>query len=647
MTSSPELPGMGQNSPAVTPHSGTPAPLPPARRLRGFAFDPSLSIQLDTFGINEIVYKIPWENDLDRGPIGEYLEVVDYDPASACFYEPVDLREPRLIAQDGLPPSEGNPKFHQQMTYAVAMTTIRNFEKALGRRALWRSHTANDGTDDEKEEFVQRLRIYPHAMREANAYYSPTKKALLFGYFPATIRQPGLHQPGGTVFTCLSHDIIAHETTHALLDGMHRRFIELTNPDTLAFHEAFSDIVALLQHFSFPEVLRHQIARTRGDLGSANLLGQLAQEFGVAIGNYGALRDAIGKVDPQTGKWAPLVPDPQDYQTVFEPHARGSILVAAVFDGFISIYKSRVADLLRIATGGTGMLPSGALHPDLVNRLAEEAAKAARHVLLMCIRALDYCPPVDLTFGDYLRAIITGDKDLVPNDDRGYRVAFVEAFRRRGIYPPNVRNLSIDSLCWPDAKKQDKGSFQQVASKMNYTLNRTRYLASREESFNVMADWRGKLHNFIRDKLDNQAEFERLTGLVLRPRPGLQGFDLDSQGNPLFEVHSLLPSQRVGPDGDLLNQLIISITQKRKILMDPAFPGSPTFAFRGGCTMILDLDGLDLQYLITKKIDDEARLEKQRQFNQEGVGGSLRATYFSPFTRSGLSEPFALLHRDS
>jgi hypothetical protein len=41
-------------------------------------------------------------------------------------------------------------------------------------------------------------------------------------------------------------------------------------------------------------------------------------------------------------------------------------------------------------------------------RLANEAAKAARHVLNMCIRALDYCPPVDITFGEYLRGIITG-----------------------------------------------------------------------------------------------------------------------------------------------------------------------------------------------------------------------------------------------
>ena len=404
-------------------------------------------MKIDTAGINDLVYKIPWEN-LSPGPVGEYIEVIDYDPTvGGKFYTPVDLSNPFLLAQDGLNPSESNPQFHQQMVYAVSMLTVKNFENALGRKIIWASRrTIDPATQKETEEYVDKLRIYPHAFREANAYYSPQKIALLFGYFSSTPVDETLHMPDSLVFTCLSHDIIAHETTHAILDSINIFYNEPTNPDMLAFHEAFADIVALFQHFTFPEVLKHQIAKTKGDLGSQNLLGELAQQFGTAIGSYGSLRDAIGEMDPTTKSWKPKAPNPDDYRTIKEPHARGSILVAAVFDAFNTIYKRRIADLLRIASGGTGILQQGELHPDLVNRLAAEASKVAEQVLYMCIRALDYCPPIDLKYGDYLRAIITADFDLVEDDSHDYRLAFIDAFRKRGIYPEGIRTLSVESL---------------------------------------------------------------------------------------------------------------------------------------------------------------------------------------------------------
>src|SRR5215471_4263032 len=256
---------------------------PTFRHLRIYAFDPSVSSVLDTIRIGEIIIPVTWEPDLQAGPIGEYLEVIDVDPSSRVMYKPVDLNDPRILAQNGLAPSETNPQFHQQMVYAVAMTTIRHFEQALGRVALWASAREEEVETSEPERFVQRLRIYPHALRDRNAYYSPEKKALLFGYFPVGVKDAD-NTPGTTVFTCISHDIVAHETTHALLDGVHPRFNEPMNADVLAFHEAFADIVALFQHFSYPGVLRDQIARTRGNLAGENLLAQLAQQFGKASG---------------------------------------------------------------------------------------------------------------------------------------------------------------------------------------------------------------------------------------------------------------------------------------------------------------------------------------------------------------------------
>ena len=124
----------------------------------------------------------------------------------------------------------------------------------------------------------------------------------------------------------------------------------------------------------------------------------------------------------------------------------GLVLVSAASAAFLAIYKARVADLTRLATSGTGVLPKGDIPADLAGRMADEAGKVASQILRMCIRALDDRPPIDITFGDYLRALITADRDLVPDDPRNYRVAFVAAFRDRGIYPSGVRNLSPDNL---------------------------------------------------------------------------------------------------------------------------------------------------------------------------------------------------------
>lgn len=706
---------------------------PRFRKLRAYAFDPSLSIQLDTILINHMNYKVTWE-DLKPGPVGEYIEVVDYDPSSGCFYRPVDLNNDFVLAQDGLDPSESNPQFHQQMVYAVAMTTIRNFEHALGRKITWSQYRNSSG---EFSQYVQRLRIYPHAIREANAYYSPQKKAVLFGYFDAAPDNASLMMPGCTVYTCLSHDIIAHEVTHALLDGMHRRYIEASDRDSLAFHEAFADIVALFQHFTFPEVLKDQIAKTGGDLKAQNLLGELAQEFGKAIGHYGSLRDAIGRYNKEKGIWEPHKPNPEEYQKVKEPHARGAILVATIFDAFINLYKRRIADLVRIATGGTGVLPAGSLHPDLVNRMANEASKTASHILKICIRALDYCPPLDISFGDYLRALITSDYDLVSDDDLGYRVAIIEAFQNRGIFPDKVKNMSVESLL---CKVEDDSSkfesrfaslldfFRRFKEKISYVTNRqeiyelTKVFIGGGDIGNLDSEKKKRyesksepiegLHERINIKFlgENDAnEFATLTGLILDntnvDHLGIaRSKNEKTSGMPMVEVHNLKLASRSGPNDDMVNQIVVTLTQKRGVVarkdnwgnteivgfFNPenpsagyfkrrkeakdeeytyekmSFPPSEGklneegrekvlpehwFIFRGGSTLIFDLDyssdedEVKLQYVIKKDINDEERMKRQYEmlFHQQDF--SLNATYFGAPFGNLEAEPFAIIHK--
>lgn len=656
----------GEESPLV--------PTPPAnRRLRVYSFDPLFSNEIDAAGTDQVTVELPWDDGaghhddgdhLRPGPVGQYVEVVDYDPASGAFYPPVDLNHPHLLAQDGLPPSEGDPRFHQQMAYAVSMATIRRFEAALGRRALWAPRLIRDDAGKVVESrYVQRLRIYPHALRQANAYFDPGRHALLLGYFQAGGADVGRNLPGGTIFVSLSYDIIAHETTHALLNGLHRYLLEPSNPDVFAFHEAFADVVAMFQHFSHPEVLREQLRRARGDLAGENQLGVLAAQFGEAMGQRSGLRRYLGRRGGPdgAGDWEPVAPDPGKIREEFEPHGRGAILVAALFGAFRNIYENRVADLRRIATGGTGVLPAGDLHPDLVNRMAAEAAKAARHLLTMCIRALDYIPPVDITFGEYLRALVTADSDLVVDDDLGYRRAVVAAFRDWGIYPPDVRSLSVASLLW---RPPELEAFQHPIDLFRGQLAGWDLRADRRAAFDKMRDHQARFHGWLSAHLRQGRD--HFLGLYFGPDPDA-GPDMDrgphlsiprdGQGRPVFEVHNVRPCRRIGPDGQQREEYVIEVVQRRlgffdeqtqlKVDAGDVKPGDarPDFSFRGGCTLVVDPESGDVRYCVRKAITGPDRLARERQFRLGQFADPAGGAYLA--ADDGRDNPFAFLHGGS
>jgi len=174
--------------------------------------------------------------------------------------------------------------------------------------------------------------------------------------------------------------------------------------------------------------------------------------FGYATGSGQALRSAL---DDEADAEDPAAEKErkrerlkrQLYETVTEPHERGSILVAAVFDAFFATYKKRIKDLIRIATGGSGVLPEGDLHPTSSGGSPRRLRRPPR-TSSRCRSGLRLPPAVDVTFGDFLRALVTADTELVPDDDRGLRASMIEAFRVRGVYPDDVVSLAEESLLW-------------------------------------------------------------------------------------------------------------------------------------------------------------------------------------------------------
>jgi hypothetical protein len=524
------------------------------------------------------VLQVPYE-PLQPGPKGYIFEVEpgDGDKASAA----VDLEDPRLLINQGLHPSPSNPQFHQQMVYAVCSSVYATFRAALGRRIAW-------GFDCQDAQGITRLKLRPHAREEgANAAYDRAAGAIRFGYFAAPAGPPkGRNVPGGPVFTCLSHDIIVHELAHALIDGMRSHFLLPTGPEVLGFHEGFADLIALLQHFSYTQVLESEIQKAGNRLEHASLLLGIAQAFGSAIGKEGVLRSATD--DTATRRV---------YNADLEAHAMGSILVCAVFDAFHVVYQRKTARYLRLATQGAGHVPDGFLGTDLVRLLAEEASKLASQFLAMCVRALDYCPPVDIRLGEFLRAMITADRDLVPDDPWAYREALIDAFAGRGIYPENVLHLSEDALVWKPLPCPfpciDKLSFAELKFAGDPASP-----ASRTE-------------------LERQAC--ALGEVITRPE-NLALFGLTAPWDERLAggrvtlpcVQFIRTSRRVGPDGQVVFDLIAEVTQTR--FVHDSITGAES-AFTGGATIILGPNG-ECRYVVMKSILNRRRLEEQLAFQR-------------------------------
>jgi hypothetical protein len=587
--------GEGVSSVVPTPYeprSGDPL----CRRLRIYTVDPSTPRLEGAVALVEIPYE-----PLEMGPAGRFCRVDDYDEARGVRYRPADLDEGTVLIRGGYEPSQSDPRFHQQMAYVVCSSVCAAFRVALGRQVTWRPG-------------VERLVLRPHARVMENAYYDDRAGAIDFGYYPARESTRGM-LPGGFVFTCLSHDIVTHEVTHALLDGLRAEFSQPCGPDVVAFHEAFADLVAILQRFRYRDVVLNAIRRTQGDITRAGYLTDLARQFGNTTGRRGALRDAIG-IDSETDQ-------PIQYSDTLEPHALGAILVAAIFEAFARIYRRKTQRYVRLATGGTGILPPGEILPDLQAVLADEAAKLAGHFLSVCIRAIDYCPPVGVTFGDYLRALITADVDLVPDDCWDYRGALIEAFRRRNIYPRHVTSLTVDALLWRGTRTALPPI--EGLSFANLKFRGDPACVAGAEELRRQAEVLGE---FV-TRPEHLHEF----GLVAAGDPRLEG---DSVSPPRIE--SIRSARRVGPDGRVVFDLIAEVIQARTVR--PGAEGA-SFVYHGGATVILGPTG-NVRYVVLKSLLGANRRECCRAFFLGPAGSRYWQSQDGSYQRR--ERLFALLH---
>lgn len=165
-------------------------------------------------------------------------------------------------------------------TFAVVRQVLTMYQRALGLPLPWQWNT---GTNTDL------LKLFPHAGMTANAYYSRTEKALKFFYF----RPPNTAPTDPLIFTCRSFDVVAHETGHAVLDGLKPNWIMFGNPpQTGALHESFGDLTAIFLTLSQFDQVEAIIAQTKGNLHDKTFLSDLAEQFGSALGRPNGLRNA-------------------------------------------------------------------------------------------------------------------------------------------------------------------------------------------------------------------------------------------------------------------------------------------------------------------------------------------------------------------
>lgn len=561
-----------------------PAPPPgwPAQRLlRVYAQDPTLAG--DDGAVHTV--SIPCEG-LKPGPEGALFVVLPLpaqmpahgapgardDDTTHAFAPPVDLDAPALLMQQGLAPSATSRPFMQQMVYAVCMETYARFVRALGRDPGF-GPLQGEGRED------GRLRILAmddsDEVDKANAYYDRDTSRIVFGYGRALAG--GSSQTGSEVYIALSRDVIAHETTHAMLDSLRPNFLRPTHRDIGGLHEGIADIVALFLRFTQRAPLERAIARNDGGLHD-DLLMQIGRQYGFDLLN--GSRDPMRRVSVDDPFYTDIPPE-RRYLHNDEEHDLGQVLVSAVFDAFCAVYERSVGPLRRSFAPYQGRLPR-----EGVEWLAQQAAKIAARFLDIAIRAIDYCPPLHCSFGEYLRAMITADHDLTGVEGAPYREILIASFRRFGITVPDVPTLSEDSLLWRPPVTPIR--IPQLAfGRLGLNFDRG------------LCDWP-----------DGQAQrdaAQALCAVLCTPAhahdAGLMAPDAKAGVLPPMLL-SLRPLRRVSPEGDVRFDLVAELVQKRKVREG---------WFLGGATVVVSSAG-EVRYAIAKHIDSARRLKAQRDW---------------------------------
>ncbi|MGZ2488373.1 hypothetical protein ACVITL_006958 [Rhizobium pisi] len=353
------------------------------------------------------------------GPVSRRVAIIDIDPDTGMVSGGTSFVAPkkggklgRYLIKD--PKDATAADFQQVSVFGAIMKTIAMFEEpdVLGRPLRW----AFDG---------EQLLVVPRAGLMPNAFYHRDSRSLQFFFFEAPVDGKKT-----TIYTCLSPDIVAHETTHAILDGIAPDLYDATSPQALALHEAIADLSAAIFAIRTRQLRLEVLKISGGDLKEATAFNEIALQFGTALaGSERPLRNLFN--DCSFSDWG-APPEPND------PHDLSMVLSGALYRLPVKEHEETkqaiVADEAETEDAGS----DGTAPPD--NDQAAELYSASGKALAVAgdkfkrivFRGLDYLPPGEISFADYGRALIAADTSSNPGDHEA-RDCIIEEFVRRGI----------------------------------------------------------------------------------------------------------------------------------------------------------------------------------------------------------------------
>lgn len=300
-------------------------------------------------------------------------------------------------------------------TFSVALLTLRMWQQTRGKVIPWVWNVGGN---------TVRLTCNPRGFAGANAFYSRLGKSLSFGFFvPQNSASP--------VFTCRSLDIVAHETGHAILDGLKPGWLGTGNlPQTGAMHEAFGDLTSVFLGLSQLDQVDLVIAMSRANLHERNFISAVAEQFGLSLvpPRPTGLRNADNNLKLS--------------QVSNEVHALSQVFTGAIYDILADMFvHERVRQSSR-------------------KELTQILFEVAQHLRKLLLAAIEKAPATGATFADVANEMIK--KSKAQGDPAIYRTFIRNRFTLREVVvsatPLTALAARIGTMDYADEKYAGDGS---------------------------------------------------------------------------------------------------------------------------------------------------------------------------------------------